>query len=254
MAETQEQGKKRTPFSAKLPQVSLDDALEPVRALGDLGAPATPHVIAQHLGTSYATNARFRTRLGAAGYYGLIEKQGDKRALTKRAEAVIGGDDGATKARQEAVMSTSFGPVIHSLRGRPVNESAVSLRLQGDYGVPEGSAPSVAQALVGAATQAELISKGSFDAAAIEAAASVMPTETPAPVTPGGNGKTTAGAPKSKSTPDRKERPKQQEEHAEVVVEKERPFVPGVQVIVKVDASTLSPQQIAELVRELRKP
>lgn len=253
MAAAEEQQKKRTPFSAKVPQVSLDDALEPVRALAELGAPATPHVIAQHLGTSYATNARFRTRLGAAGYYGLIEKQGDKRALTKRGEAIVGGANGdAAKARQEAVMSTSFGPVIHSLRGRTVNEGAVSLRLQSDYGVPETSAPTVAQALVSAATQAGLVTNGSFDAAAIEGVASVMPTETPAPTTTGGNGSTTAtpkATPKAKATTSKpKETPK-----PEVVVEKERPFVPGVQVVVKVDASNLTPQQIAELVRELQR-
>lgn len=253
MAAAEEQTKKRTPFSAKVPQVALDDALEPVRALAELGAPATPHVIAQHLGTSYATNARFRTRLGAAGYYGLIEKQGDKRVLTKRAEKIVSGGNGdAAKARQEAVMSTSFGPVINSLRGRSVNESAVSLRLQGDYGVPESSAATVAQALINAATQAGLITNGSFDAAAIEGVASVMPTETSVPATSGGNGSTTA-IPKAK--PKAKEQPKAKEPREEegVVVEKDRPFAAGVQVVVNVDASSLSPQQIAELVRELRK-
>jgi hypothetical protein len=144
----------RTPTSAKLPQVSLDDALEPVRALAELGAPSTPHVIGQHLGRSYATDARLRTRLGAAGYYGLIEKQRDKRVLTNRGEAIVAGSNGtSTRARQEAVMSTSFGPLIYSLRSRPVNEGVVALRVQSDYGVPEKSARSIAQALIDAATQ-----------------------------------------------------------------------------------------------------
>jgi hypothetical protein len=39
------------------------------------------------------------------------------------------------------------------------------------------------------------------------------------------------------------------------VVEAERsPFVPGVQIVVKIDATQLAPQEIAELVRALQAP
>jgi hypothetical protein len=239
-------------MSAKVPKVSLEDALEPVKALAELGAPSTPHVIGQHLGKSYATDARFRTRLGAAGFYGLIERQGDKRVLTERGIAITSGGDDAKRARQEAVMSTSFGPLIYSLRSRQVSDSVVALRLQGDLGVPENSAASVAEALIDAATQAELVTNGSFDAAAIEAVKPVMPTETPVAPTSGTNGKTTTARP-PKPKPTVPAKPKEPEQH-EVVVEQDRPFVPSVQVVVKVDASNLTPDQIAELVRALQKP
>jgi hypothetical protein len=118
--------------------------------------------------------------------------------------------------------------------------------------VPEKSGTSVAQALVSAATQAGLITNGSFDAAAIEAVASVMPTEMPAPTTSVGNGKTTTATRKPKPNVQEQPKPKEQPE-PEVVVEKGRPFAAGVQVVVNVDASKLTPQQVAELVRELRK-
>jgi hypothetical protein len=258
MAANEEQARRRTPFSAKLPQVSLDDALEPVRALSELGAPATPHVIAQHLGTSYGTDARFRTRLGAAGYYGLIKKQQDKRALTERGSVITGSNGGdATRARREAVISTSFGPLIHSLRGRPVNESAIALRLQSDYSAPEASARRLAGALIDAATQAGLVADGRFDAVAIEEVASALPTPPEAAAAPtNGNGQAgrerTAAPRRATASQTRQDR---QAEQSQPEVEQRRPFVPGgVQIIVKVDASKLSAQEIAELVRALQTP
>jgi hypothetical protein len=256
MAVDEGQKQKRTPFSARLPQSSLDEVLPIVQALSDLGVPSTPHVLAGQMGTSYATNARFRTRLGAAGYYGFIRKEGDKRALTERGEALLGDQAAAEQARREAVMATTFGPVIHSLRGRPVSDNTISLRLQADYGAPEASAPSIAKALVDSATRAGLISDDRFDAAAIESAASAMPAsdEVPQP-----KQRTKERASKT-TTPPKKDQQQQQqqaqtkEQNGKTVEEEARPFVPGVQVVVKIDASSLTPQQIAELVRALQAP
>jgi hypothetical protein len=251
MAVDEGQKQRRTPFSARLPQASLDEVLPVVQALNELGVPSTPHVIAGQMGTSYATNARFRTRLGAAGYYGFIRKDGEKRALTPRGEALVGDDQKvAQHARREAVMGTTFGPIIHTLRGRPVNDTTVSLRLQSDYGVPEGSAPSVARKLVEAATQAGLISDDRFDAALIEAVASALPPpDDPPPV----KQQTTPRAGQEKKETPRPPRVESRKDGKEVEQEG-RPFVPGVQVIVKIDASSLTPQQIAELVRALQAP
>lgn len=249
MSTDEEQQQRRTPFSAKLPRVAIDDAVGIAAALAELGAPATPHVIAAHMGTSYATNARFRTTLGAAGYYGLVEKQGERRALTSRGEGVISSDaDAAQRARREAVMSTTFGPIIHSLRGRPINESAIRLRLQSDHSVPEKSAPTVSRALIDAAAQAGLASDGKFDAVAVEEAAYALPSEEPTPQ------KTPPKQPSRESptakadTVKRKAKPPKEERRED----EQRPFAPGVQVVVRIDASTLSPQQIAELVRALQ--
>jgi hypothetical protein len=251
MATNEEQSPKRTPFSARLPQASLNEVIPVVEALAALGTPSTPHVIAQQMGVSYTTNARFRTRIGAAGYYGLIEKDGDRRRLTSRGEAITSGNTNAVEqARREAVMSTTFGPVIHSLRGRTVDENTVALRLQQDYGVPQSSAPNVARALVDAATQAELIADDRFDAAAIEAVASVMPSKDEQPARQARESK----APKESQAAKKQESVRQQPPVTTVKEEQARPFVPGVQVVVKIDASSLSPTEIAELVRTLQAP
>lgn len=252
MAVNKEQGPKRTPFSARLPQASLAEVLPVVDALAALGAPSTPHVIAQQMGTSYKTDARFRTRLGAAGYYGFIEKQGDRRVLTPRGVAVTSGDgDAATKARREAVMSSTFGPIMHTLRGRPVDENTVSLRLQSDYSVPKGSAPGIAKVLVASATEADLVADNRFDAAGIESLAALMPTQDE---TQQRDGKVKRTAPEQKEgaprSGDAKEKARTGGKQTEV---QERPFVPGVQVVVNIDASKLTPREIAELVRELQR-
>lgn len=231
----------------------MDDVIPVVEALAALRAPSTPHVIAQQLDTSYKTDGRFRTRLGAAGYYGFIEKQSDRRVLTPRGEAVSSDDDAAVRqAKREAVMSSNFGALMHSLRGGPMNENTIALRLQSDYRVPEASAPSIAKVLVASATQAELVTDNRFDAAAIESLAAVIPAQGEAQKT-NGTGKGTV--------PERSERPPRAGSDATTTTSSGKkltevqtpPFVPSVQVVLKIDVTTLTPQEIAELVRELQK-
>jgi hypothetical protein len=246
----------RTPFSVKLPQVSLDAAIEVATALAELGTPSTPHVIAQHLGTAYRTDARFRTKLGATGYFGLIEKQGDRRALTSRGEAIVGEDAAAAEAaRREAVMSTNFGPIVHSLRGRAINDGVIKLRLQSDYNVPEKSAPVVARALIESVDQAGLSSNGALDAMVIEQYAGLLPKEEEATAPRAErrqNGPAAATTPKPKA--EEKPAPEKQRVMTKEVEAERSPFVPGVQIVVKIDATQLAPQEIAELVRALQAP
>jgi hypothetical protein len=257
MASHEEQQRKRTPFSARIPQAPLDETIEVVEALYALGAASTPHVIAQQMQTSYQTDARFRTRLGAAGYYGFIRKEGRQRALTPRGEAVVSGDAAAAEpARREAVMSSAFGPIIHSLRGRPVNENTIALRLGAEYEVPQGTVARVARVLVESATQAGLMTDGRLDAAAVEALADIMPSRDE-------QGSVAPRAPKTpRGEPERKEpgqRTTQRVSHREQASTRrsgddQSPFVPNVQVVVKVEASNLTPVEIAELVRALQAP
>jgi hypothetical protein len=241
----------RTPRSAKIPQWSVEAVVPHVQALSDLAGPATNARIGQQLGTSPA-GGKFRSKMGTAGYYGFIKKDGDLNVLTPRGEALIGDDEAAAvKARREAVMSTPFGQVIRKFASREPNEGTIAARLEDDFASPAESATYLAQTLVKAAREAALISNGRFDAAAIEEYSSVVQTVTPAAVatsSSGVNATTKASTPKPKAAAATK--PKE----TEVVVEKERPFAPGVQVVVKVDASSLTPQQIAELIRELQKP
>lgn len=250
MATEDEQGRKRTPFSAKLPQVAFNQVVPIAEALAALAAPATRHVIAQQMGTSNASSG-FKTRMAAAGYYGVIEANGDRRTLTARGDALTSGDEGrAREARREGVMSTSFGPVIHSLRGRPINEATVALRLHNDLQVPEASAQKIAKALIESARDAELLTGDDrLDAAAIESVASVIPTPESIGTATRGATARSEGAQREGGATSKPKPPKP------IVKEEElRPLAGGVQVVVKVDASGLTPQQIVELVRELQQP
>ncbi len=247
MAGEDEQERKRTPFSAKLPQVAFNQAVPIAEALAALGAPATPHVIAQQMGTTYSSSG-FKTKIAAAGYYGLIRVDGDRRTLTERGEALTSGDVGrARQARREGVLSTNFGPVIYSLRGRPINEGTVALRLQSDLQVPEASARNVAKALIESARNADLVTGDDdrLDAAAIEGASGVIPK-------PDSNGVVTRQATRPQQQRNVESRPEPPKPPAKRE-EPSPPLATGVQVVVKIDASSLTPQQIAELVHELQK-
>jgi hypothetical protein len=260
MAEDEGQKKKRTPFSVRLPQAPINEVIPVVEALAALGTPSSPHVIAQQAGTSYGTDARFRTRLAAAGYYGFMAKDGNLRKITSRGEALVGDDEAAAKkARREAVMSTNFGPIIHSLRGRSVSEDTVALRVESDYGVPKSSAPGVAKVLVTSATEAELMADGRLDAAAIEQLAGLMPSPHEVTQTNGAKPRQRKAAEQKSTAARAGEDAKKQTTATTETGEKDReeqppPFVQGVQVVVNIDASDLTPAQIAELVRALQAP
>jgi hypothetical protein len=256
LVSTEDERQKRTPFSAKVPQASLEQAIPVAQALADLGAAATSHLIAQKMGTTYASS-KFKTRLASAGYYGLTRVEGDKRALTPRGEAAISDDPAkAQQARREAVMSTSFGPIINSLRSRPVKEEDIAFRLQGDLSVPEASSPYVAKALVESAAQAGLIANNIFDTVAIEGASHVMPSSNGGPQPPPAK-RQRVDVPSKQRTEDtraqsvvsdaaRRERDKE--------AKQERPFVPPLQVIVNIDASGMKPAEVAALVQALQAP
>lgn len=254
MSTTDEQPQKRTPFSAKLPQTTIDAVVPVVKKLADFGTGATPHRIAQLSGTTPASSG-FKTKLAAAGYYGLIAKEGDLRALTERGESIVSKDaNRVLGAKREAVMSTTFGPLLYQFRGRAVDENILAARLQSDFGVPENSATGVAKTLVETATQAELINNSDqFDVAAIEEFASLRPQ--PPPASSNGGKSTTPTTSAAPQTPAARTNTPETAPVVESKTHKEPPpFNPNVQVVVKIDATALGPKQIAELIRELQKP
>lgn len=177
MAEEQEQTatRRRTPFSARLPQVSLNDAATIAQALSDLAGPATAPIIAQRLHASPASSS-FNTRLAAAGYFGLVSKKGDKYEVTSTGLGLTAGDGASKKASaQVAVMTTNFGRLIQVLSGRSVNEETIAARLQTDLEVPAAAAQKLAGVLVASAEQAGILTDGRFNAAEIEAAVASLP-------------------------------------------------------------------------------
>ena len=241
----------RTPRNAKIPQWPIEAVVPIVKALSDLAGPASNARIAQQLGTSPA-GGKFRSKLGTCRYYGFVRKQGETNHLTPRGEALIGDDpDAAVKARREAVMSTTFGQVIRKFVGREPNESTIAARLEDDFGSPTASAEYQAQMLVKASTEAGLISNGRFDAAAIES----IPAEL-TPAAPQANGAEPKASRQQPAQEQGAKEPKQltpEKPKPEVIVreEKQSPFAPGVQVVVKIDASGWTPEQVVELVKGL---
>jgi len=176
MAEEPASKKGRASRSSRLPQVPIERVLPIARALQELAAPSTPHRIAQRLQVS-PTAGSFRTLLGAAGYYGLIRQEGDRRALTDLGRrAVVEGQDGLI-ARQQAVAQTGFRSILSTFRGREANEAVIAARLQDDFAIPASGSGQIAKALIEASSQVQLIANGRFDAEAIENALAGSPPE-----------------------------------------------------------------------------
>lgn len=165
----EEQGLSRTPRGARLPPTSIEETLPIARALQELAAPSTVQRLGGHLGVS-PSGGRFRTRVGAAGTYGLTVRVGDRRKLTNLGERALRSDGEGVLAQRIAVMNTGFRAIFTIFRGREVNESTIQARLVDDYGVPEAAAAGIAQALVESGQTTGLISGNRFDAAAIEEA------------------------------------------------------------------------------------
>jgi hypothetical protein len=252
----------RTPRSSRIPQWAIEDVVPIARALSNVAGPASNARIAQQLGVSPA-GGKFRSRLGTARYYGFVRLEKGSYVLEPRGEAVLSDDaDVALAARREAVMGTTFGDLIRRFSGREPNEAALAARLEDDFGSPAESARYQATTLIQAAREAGLISNGRFDAAAIESVPPSPPEQQAGATSDESNGRRSSGRvdPPRRTPPQvekeqKQEKKQQREEHTPPPIDKvqvvQAPFA-GVKVVVNVDASTWTPAQVAELLRELR--
>ena len=162
--------RRRTPFGARLPQMPINEAEKIARGLHDLAGDATAPVLAQHLDASPSSSG-FKTRLAAAGYYGLVTRSGNRYDLTERGRQVVSGtEEESRRARQQGVMATNFAIVLRQFSGRAVNEEIIGARLHLAFDVPRASTLQLAKALTESARQAGLLNGGRFDARAIEEA------------------------------------------------------------------------------------
>jgi hypothetical protein len=245
--------------TAKLPQHGFESVRPQVQALADLAAPSTKERIAEQLGV--AAKGRFTGKLAAAGYFGFIERTGDGRLqLTERGRTFLGEDtDAKLRAMREGVMSTNFGPIIYLLRSQEPKEKVIAARLQDDVGVPGASADAVAKMLVSISTEAQLIGEnGRFSAAAIEDTYAAVESAGQLPEKPAPKREAespAASEPRTPRSPRRSAETKPEASGTNGAGETSGPFVMApVQVVVNVDASKLSTQQIADLVRALQTP
>jgi len=236
--------KSKTPRSSRLPAKSLVDSLAIAQALKDYAVPASKPVIASQRGET-TSSSTFKSKFASAGYYGLIEKDGDKFKLTARGEAALDGDE---QAKRTAVMATGFGPIIESLSTRPVTPSIIESRLQSDHGATASGAKTSASVLVKSAEDAGLIADGKFDAQAIESVDS-------AEIGPRAPSKASTSTSSQKDSSTQKKTtvvkdPKPEPVEPKLPIREETP----IQVVVQVDGSKMEPARIAELVKLLRSP
>lgn len=263
--------KARAPRSAKLPQWTLAEVRPIVQTLHDLGGPARPAVVGQQINQS-AASGKFRGKMAAAMYYGLVAKDGERRFITERGQRWVTGDaSDSTTAAREAVMSTSFGAIIRVFGGRPVNEPVVAARLHEDFGVPQDSATRLAAVLVAASKECGLVNEsGRFDAVAIDdhhdlpptPAAAEQPRKVPAQKGQGarpGGASTNGGNGASNGNTDSGSRPAEAvRRRVDSAVRVETgapggrdPFTQGVQVVVKLDVAGYTPEQVKDILSVL---
>lgn len=266
MADVDDSGRHKVSRNAKLPQHGFSAIRPQVATLAELAAPSSKERIAEQLGV--AAKGRFLGKLAAAGYYGFVERVGDKYQVTDRGRAFLSSNsDESRRAMREGTMSTNFGSIIHLLRSQEPKDSVVAARLQDDQDVPAGSAPAVAKTLIAVATEAGLVGEnGRFSSSAIEDTTEALGSlPEPSPVTPTRKPQTPTPKPKPKqdkleTKPNGKPAESTRTELGSPSSSKLRnaggqndPLgAAPVQVVVNVDASKLSAREIAELVRALR--
>jgi hypothetical protein len=237
--------KSKTSSRAKLPAKSLADALEVAKALRDFAASGSKAVIADQMSTTLSSS-QFKQKFASAGYYGLIEKDGDKFKLSSRGDAALDGDE---VAKRTAVMATGFGPIIASLATRQVAPNIIESRLKNDHGATDSGAKTSAAVLVSSAKDAGLINNDKFDARAIESVDSKDIAQSSGSGSESDSTKETSSAQKKtavvKSPKSGRLDP---DPPSDPATRKQLP----IQVVVQVDGSKMDPDKIADLVKLLR--
>jgi hypothetical protein len=229
--------------------------LRPVlEALQSFGGPISKARLASHIGTT-RTSSIFKSRLGAAGYYGFITTGAEFNvAITPRGEALLSSDAKAAQAAaREGIMVSGFGAVVRRLVTRDAKETVVATVLADTTDMPEKASETVARILIAACTDSGLITAGRFDAGPIESAMSTV-GEISARRQPA----TRNAAQKEKRSATRAKSPlasvpaAAEPRRAEVTqaADQSSPFG-GVGVVLQIDASKLSAKEIKELIREL---
>ncbi|HEX4774142.1 MAG TPA: hypothetical protein VH234_01330 [Candidatus Saccharimonadales bacterium] len=180
MDSQQEQSPARTKRGLALPQLTLSEAEKIASALHDLATAASKEAIASHIGVS-PSGGKFKQRVASARYYGLVQGAGNGRlGLTELGGTLFMSDpEAVSNARQDAVMSTNFGPIMHTLRGRDASSSTVGIRLIEDYGIPSKAAGRIADVLLATAIDTGLARNGKFDVTTIEAHEHVLRNTSP---------------------------------------------------------------------------
>jgi hypothetical protein len=252
--------KARVRRGQRLPQATFAEVRVLVDALHSLQGAASKKLIAgQADGT--VGGGTFERKWSAMGFFGFREKAGEgKFSLSERGLAFASGDEDAQRqAMQHALMASGFRKVIDRFSTSPVNESIIAGVLHDDLDVPEEKTAKLAKLLVNLAADAGLIENGRFQVAPIEQAMEAVSEIT---VT---SAKTDTPA---KPKPKRAKSPQQPTPAAALTQQQPTKTMPPaittrigdggqtgpfeVSVEVKIDAKNHSPEEIGNIVREIR--
>jgi hypothetical protein len=249
---------KRVSRGQRIPQATIAEVIPIMQALAGFNGPASKKMVAGSMNVS-ATAGKFRAKWASAGYYGFHTGAGaDRFVLTERGQALVSGDAAAAlEAKQHALVSTGLRAILNRFSTSPVNPAAIEAALEADLDVPAAQVKKVAALLIQCAEEAAMILDNRFQVAAIEPAIEAVGeiTITTAPKQSSDGAAKSNGATKPAATP-RSITPTAKPQQRTPIVQKVEaqgqsgPF--GVSVEIKIDAKQHTPQEIGEIVSQVR--
>jgi hypothetical protein len=189
------------------------------------------------------------------GYYGFREEAPDGRqVISERGRALLSSDAAVSlEAKQQALVASGFHTTLDRFSTSPVNLTAIEGVLHEDLDVPEQQVKKIANVLVESAEDAELIVENRFQVApiqqAIEAVGEITVTTSDKPMArrPTENNHKDPAPPRP---PGPKGKPQTPAAEKVEVEGQSGPF--AVSVEIEIDAKDHTPQEIGQIVREVR--
>ncbi len=128
---------KRARSEVEFPYSDLESAVDLAQTIHEkAGSSADTGELAVWMGQT-ATGGTFRTRLGAARMFGLIETGGGKATLTQLGRDVLGGSGGERAARATAFLKAElFNMMYDKFKGNVLPPPPALQRQMGELGVP----------------------------------------------------------------------------------------------------------------------
>jgi hypothetical protein len=149
-------------------------------------------------------------------------------------------------------VSTGFRAILDRFSTSPVNLTAIEGVLEEDLGVPEAQVKKLAKLLVKSAEDAQMIVDNRFQVEPIERAIEAVGEITIIAAPKPNNASKSNGAPKPTATKHVPGTGKKQTLIAPKVEAEEQAGPFGVSVEIKVDAKQHTPQEVGEIVRQVR--
>lgn len=261
--------RQRTPRALRLPKVNFEKVRTIVEGSMQMSGSASAAVIADQIGRA-AKGQAWTDRWSTVRYLGFITKTAEgKYDISDLGRRFLSEDEeDRARAAQEALMRTSFGPLIKRFGTGSPNIKAMTNLFITDYNVPETTSGKAAELLVEMSSECRLVVDGRFKPAEIERAQEAAGDDAAAPpVAGGGNSRSGSQAVAKPGTPSPVVKPKPvtvapapaatRASSASASTGGDATSVPfglSPTVVLNVDATKLTAAEIAEIVRELRKP